>query len=63
MEILIQFLVVLLAARGFGEVAARLGQSPSAGELLSGVALAALAGWLGTQTPILGELNARSPTH
>lgn len=58
MEILVQFLIVLLAARVCGEMAVRLGQSPSVGELLSGVALAALAGWLGTQTPILSTLGA-----
>ncbi len=58
MEILIQFLVILLAARAFGEISVRLGQSPSVGELLAGVAVAAVAGWLGVHAPVLGGLVA-----
>jgi Kef-type K+ transport system membrane component KefB len=55
-ESLLQILIVLLVARLFGEGAERLGQSASVGELLAGVALAAVLGAVGGAVPGLGAL-------
>jgi Kef-type K+ transport system membrane component KefB len=53
-ETVFQILIVLLLARGFGEISRRFGQSPSVGELLAGVVLAVTALHLGTSVPFLG---------
>ena len=56
MEILFQILVVLVLARLFGEVAERLGQSSSVGELLAGIVLALAGLTLASLTPWLAGL-------
>jgi Kef-type K+ transport system membrane component KefB len=56
METFLQILIVLLLARGFGELAERFGQSASVGELLAGVALALAALFLGASVPLLAAL-------
>ena len=53
MEIFFQILVVLVLARLFGEVAERVGQSASVGELLAGIALALAGLYLASVTPWL----------
>jgi Kef-type K+ transport system membrane component KefB len=55
-EIFIQILVVLVLARLFGEVAERLGQSASVGELLAGIVLALGGLYLASLTPWLADL-------
>ena len=56
MEILFQLLVLLLVARAFGVVAARLGQSASVGELLAGVMLALAVTLWGENIAILATM-------
>jgi Kef-type K+ transport system membrane component KefB len=56
MEIFFQILVVLVLARLFGEVAERLGQSTSVGELLAGIVLALAGLALASLTPWLADL-------
>jgi Kef-type K+ transport system membrane component KefB len=55
-EIFFQILVVLVLARLFGEVAERLGQSASVGELLAGIVLALAGLALASLTPWLADL-------
>ncbi len=56
MEILFQILIVLLLARVFGELAQRLGQSSSVGELLAGIVLALAVLHLGPEFAMLGGI-------
>ena len=56
MEIFFQILVVLVLARLLGELAERLGQSASVGELLAGIALALGGLYLASITPWLADL-------
>lgn len=58
MDILLQIFLVLIVARAFGEGAARFGQSASVGELLSGVALAAMVAAVGADVPVLSGLRS-----
>ena len=57
MDILIEILVVLLLARILGEVAEKLGQTASVGELLAGVLLAGMASLYAAQLPWLGQVT------
>jgi Kef-type K+ transport system membrane component KefB len=56
-EIFLQILVVLILARLFGELAERLGQSASVGELLAGIVLALGGLYLALLTPWLEGLQ------
>ena len=63
--LLVQIAVLLLAARGLGEVAQRLNQPSVVGEILAGILLGpsllsslfpALGSWIMPQTPVQGYL-------
>lgn len=56
METIAQLLILLVLSRAMGEVAARLGQGPTVGELISGIALAAVIGSAGAEIPFLRDL-------
>lgn len=56
MEIIAQLVVLLLLTRLFGEIAARLGQPATVGELTAGVMIAAVVAGFGTTLPVLGPL-------
>ncbi|UCH75667.1 MAG: cation:proton antiporter [Rhodospirillales bacterium] len=56
MTVFIELLLLLFLARSFGEVAERIGQPASVGEILAGIALAAAALVFGTQIPFLAQL-------
>ncbi len=56
METIAQLLILLVVSRTLGEIAVRLGQNATVGELISGVALAAAIGWWGQGVPFLAEL-------
>ncbi len=58
MEFFADLLVLLVLTRILGELAERVGQPASVGELCAGVLLAALAAWLAPQLPYLGRLAA-----
>ena len=58
MNILTDLLALLIIARVFGELAERLGQPASVGEILSGIALVSAAGWVGQSLPFLDQLIA-----
>lgn len=63
MELLYILLVLLLATRLCGEIAARLGQPTLVGELLAGVGLGLLAAQFPDSFPILSELNENEIFH
>jgi len=54
--VFIELLLLLFLARALGEAAERLGQPASVGEIIAGMALAAIAAALGTQLPFLVQL-------
>ncbi len=56
MTVFIELLLLLALARGLGELAERLGQPASVGEILAGVALAAAAVAFGAEIPFLAQL-------
>lgn len=58
MNILADLLALLIIARVFGELAERLGQPASVGEILSGITLVSAAGWFGQSLPFLDQLIA-----
>jgi Kef-type K+ transport system membrane component KefB len=58
LNILADLLALLIIARVFGELAERLGQPASVGEILSGIALVSAAGWFGQSLPFLDQLIA-----
>ena len=58
MDILIDLLALLVIARFFGELAERLGQPASVGEILSGIVLVSAATWFGQSLPFLDQLIA-----
>ncbi|MEE9208897.1 MAG: cation:proton antiporter [Kiloniellales bacterium] len=57
LETFLQLLVLLLLARAFGAGAERLGQPSSVGELIAGVALAAVLALFGGALPFLGDMT------
>ena len=58
MDILFHLLAFLIIARVFGELAERLGQPASVGEIVSGIVLVSAAAWFGQALPFLGQLVA-----
>lgn len=58
MDVFSELLVLLVAARLFGEAAERLGQPASVGEIIAGILLAAAIVWFGDALPFLGRLAA-----
>lgn len=56
MQVFIELLLLLFLARGLGELAERLGQPASVGEIVAGIALAAAAVAFGAQVPFLAQL-------
>ena len=56
MDVFSELLVLLIAARLFGEVAERLRQPASVGEIVAGIALAAAVVWYGDAFPFLSRL-------
>ncbi|MBL6952401.1 MAG: cation:proton antiporter [Alphaproteobacteria bacterium] len=58
MYILADLLALLIIARVFGELAERLGQPASAGEILAGITLVSAAAWFGQSLPFLDQLIA-----
>ncbi len=58
MEIFLELLVLLVLARLFAEMAERLGQQASVGELLAGILLALAASHFGASWPWVGQLAA-----
>ena len=57
METLYILLVLLVVARGLGELAVRLGQPALVGELVGGIILGVVAGWFSESLPILAGLT------
>ena len=60
MQIFLELLILILLARGFGEVAERLGQPASVGEILSGVVLSLAIVWFGPSLPFLAQMASSS---
>jgi Kef-type K+ transport system membrane component KefB len=58
MDVFSELLVLLIAARLFGEAAERLGQPASVGEITVGILLAVAAVWFGDAVPFLGRLTS-----
>ena len=56
MTIFAELLVLLVATRVFGEVAERIGQPASAGEIMAGIGIAGLIAWIGPGIPFLENL-------
>jgi len=56
MTVFIELLLLLFLARGLGELAERLGQPASVGEIVAGIALATAAAAFGAQVPFLAQL-------
>jgi Kef-type K+ transport system membrane component KefB len=56
MEIIAQLVLLLLLTRLFGEIAAKLGQPATVGELTAGMAIAASIAGFGDTLPILGPI-------
>lgn len=56
MTVFIELVLLLFLARGFGEVAERLGQPASVGEIVAGIALATAAVMFGGHIPFLAGL-------
>jgi Kef-type K+ transport system membrane component KefB len=54
--VFIELLLLLILARGFGEIAERLGQPASVGEIFAGIVLATAALIFGAQIPFLARL-------
>ncbi len=58
MDILVHLLALLIIARVVGELAERLGQPASVGEIVSGIMLVSAAAWFGQALPFLEQLIA-----
>lgn len=58
MNIFFDLLSLLIIARVFGELAERLGQPASVGEIVSGITLVSAAAWFGQSLPFLNQLIA-----
>ncbi len=56
METIAQLLILLVLSRVMGEIAVRLGQNATVGELIAGIVLAAIIGWIGGEIPFLADL-------
>jgi Kef-type K+ transport system membrane component KefB len=56
LDILGHLLAFLIIARVFGELAERLGQPTSVGEIVSGITLVSAAAWFGQELPFLEQL-------
>jgi Kef-type K+ transport system membrane component KefB len=55
-ETIAQLLILLVLSRAMGEIAVRLGQTAMVGELISGIVVAAVIGWVGGGIPFLADL-------
>jgi Kef-type K+ transport system membrane component KefB len=58
LDILVHLLALLIIARVVGELAERLGQPASVGEIVSGIMLVSAAAWFGQALPFLEQLIA-----
>jgi Kef-type K+ transport system membrane component KefB len=58
LDILFHLLAFLIIARVFGELAERLGQPASVGEIVSGIVLVSAAAWFDPALPFLGQMVA-----
>ena len=56
MQLFLELLALLLLTRIFGELAERIGQPASVGEILAGILLALSVVWLGSDLPFLSQM-------